>query len=94
MISRRTKGTLLNRLERLELRTRAEIPCRTRLGYLHRLPQDYRGERHVVVAKQLPDRGGQAWAEFEEVPGPRPDPPPNEPQYRNIIFVPAYAVAE
>ncbi|MCU1236697.1 MAG: hypothetical protein JWP63_4664 [Candidatus Solibacter sp.] len=94
MIGRRTKGTLLNRLERLELRTTAARPCKTRMGHLHRLPQDYRGERHVIVAKLLPNRGQQEWVEFEEVPGPRPDPPPDEPQYRNIIFVPAYAVAE
>ena len=75
----RTRGTLLSRLERLEVQTAAFASCQTRfrLGYLRRLPEDYKGERHVVVAKQLPSQNGQDWVEFEEVPGPEPlDPNP------------------
>jgi hypothetical protein len=45
---------------------------RLRFGYLQRLPDDYRGERHVVVAKELPSRNGREWVEFQEVPGPAP----------------------
>jgi hypothetical protein len=77
----RTRGTLLSRLERLELRT-AEVSCKVRfqLGHLKRLPEDYVGERHIVVAKELPSQNGQEWVEFEEVPGPDPNPPlPQQP---------------
>ena len=75
----RTRGTLLSRLERLEVRT-AEVSCKVRLqfGNLKRLPEDYVGERHIIVAKQLPSQNGQEWVEFEEVPGPDPNPPQAE----------------
>jgi len=43
-----------------------------RFGHLRRLPPDYKGEKHVVIAKQLPNRNGEEWVEFEEVPGPDP----------------------
>ena len=61
-----------------------------RLGELKRLPPDYQGERHVVIAKRLPDRGGQEWVEFEEAPGPAPSEPPQDPRLPkclDIVFV-------
>jgi hypothetical protein len=72
----RTRGTLLSRLERLEIRTAAVSgQIKIRLGNLKRLPNGYVGERHIVVAKELPNQNGQEWVEFEEVPGPDPNPP-------------------
>jgi hypothetical protein len=65
-------------------------PLRIRFGNVRRLPEDYRGERHVLIAKQLPERDGQEWVEFEEVPGPAPVEPPPEPwfpRYLDIVFV-------
>jgi len=72
-------------------------PLRVRFGKVRRLPEDYRGERHIVVAKQLPERNGQEWVEFEEVPGPKPMTPPPDlrvPQYLNVMFVTARGGAE
>jgi len=70
------RGKLLSRLERLEVRTAvASRQIKIRLGNLKRLPGDYVGERHTVVAKHLPSQNGQEWVEFEEVPGPDPNPP-------------------
>ena len=53
----------------------------------------YRSERHVVIAKRLPERAGQEWVEWEEVPGPAPSlpsPEPRVPQYLDIVFVAAH----
>ena len=88
-----TKGTLLTRLERLESRTyAAQHRVKSRMGHLKRLPPEYKGERHIVIAKQLPNIGGQEWVEYEERPGREP------PQDRNalpediidIVFVAPY----
>ena len=68
----RTRAALLGRLDRLEVQTAVLRPIKIRFGHLRRLLQDYKGERHVIVAKQLPSRNGQEWVEFEEVPGPDP----------------------
>ena len=46
-----------------------------RSGYLTVLPEDYTGERHVVIVKREPEAGsppGHEWCEFEERPGPAP----------------------
>ena len=75
MRTTRSRGTLLARLERLEYRAQALSTIKIRYGNLRRLPDDYKGERHVVVAKELPSKSGQEWVEFEEVPGPSPNPP-------------------
>ena len=90
----RRRGTLLSRLDRLELRTAvASRQVKIRLGNLKRLPDDYAGERHIVVAKELPNQHGQEWVEFEEVPGPDPNPPefqePNRglPTLISVMFV-------
>jgi hypothetical protein len=92
----RSRGGLLTRLERLESRVvREEHRLKLRFGRLKRLPQDYKGEKHVVMAKQLPSRNGQEWVEFEEVPGADPHPKPlqavkGSPRYLNLMFVKAY----
>ena len=63
-------------LTRLECRVAAtDQGIKLRLGHLKRLPREYQGERHVIVAREIPKRGDQEWVEFEEVPGPDPDPP-------------------
>jgi hypothetical protein len=47
---------LLARLVRLESRTlTAECRVTIRFGHLKRLPPRYTGERHVIVARQLPN---------------------------------------
>ena len=101
MIARASR-CLLARLERLESR-RVSVEQRTpvRFGHLKRLPREYAGERHVVVAKQLPNVGNQEWVEFEEVPGPDPNLPqraarPGESIARrfDIMFVAPYPRAE
>ena len=68
---------LLGRLTRLESRatTAAESVLTLRFGNLKRLPADYKGERHVIVARELPKQGDQEWVEFEEVCGPAPESP-------------------
>src|SRR3982750_3305971 len=74
MRTRRTRDTLLSRLERLEVRTVGLQRVKVRFGKLRRSPEDYKGERHVIMTKELPNRNGQEWVEFEEVPGPDPNP--------------------
>jgi hypothetical protein len=70
------RRALVARLVRLEYRTvSVEHRVTIRFGHLKRLPPEYVGDRHVIVARQLPSQGGQAWVEFEEVPGPDPNPP-------------------
>ena len=87
----RSRGTLLTRIERLECRTAVNGRVTVRFGKLRQLPQDYEGERHVVIAKHLPSQSGQEWVEFEEVPGPDPGPPEQfnsgVSRYLDIVFV-------
>ena len=96
MRTSRTRGTLLSRLERLEVRTAASHRVTVRFGRLRRLPQDYQGERHVVEGKQLPSKNGQEWVEFEEVPGPDPNPQQQSarlgcvPTQIDVLFVAPY----
>ena len=81
----RTRNMLVARLERLELRAAVFRTLKTRFGNLRRLPPDYVGERHMVIAKHLSSRSGQEWVEFEESPGP--DPSSELDEYLNIVFV-------
>ena len=85
----RTRGTLVSRLERLEARSESLQPIRIRYGHLRQLPADYKGERHVVVTKQLPSQDGREWVEFEEVPGPAPvhECPPPDTHTVDVHFV-------
>jgi hypothetical protein len=65
-------------------------PIQVRFGHLRRLPADFPGERHVEIGQRLPDRNGQEWVEFEEVPGPAPIQPPQTPWTPlciHVIFV-------
>jgi hypothetical protein len=64
----------------------ASRPVKVRFGNLRRLPKDYKGERHWKIVKHLPDRNGQEWVEFEEVPGPAPSAPP-EPGVANYLNI-------
>jgi len=65
-------------------------PIHVRLGHLRRLPEDYEGERHIVVTERLPDQDGWEWVEYAEVPGPSPISPPPDPRlprYNHVVFV-------
>jgi hypothetical protein len=67
------KWTLLRRLKQLELRKHASPPLIFRFGLLKRLPEDYRGERHVVtVSRESTNSPLSELCEFEERPGPAP----------------------
>jgi hypothetical protein len=87
----------LTRLARLESRAAVDThPVKLRFGNLRRLTRDYEGEKHVVVAKQLPKRGDHEWVEFQELPGPDPNPQERGrgvPEYLDVVFVAAYAGA-
>jgi hypothetical protein len=46
-----------------------------RIGLLKRLPEDYVGERHVVIIEREPfSSSHNVQCEFEERPGPPPGP--------------------
>ena len=64
---------LLSRLERLEVQAQATQEATIQIGPLKRLPADFLGDRHVVVARRYPS-GTPNWetCEFEERPGPAP----------------------
>jgi hypothetical protein len=65
------KRTLLRRLKQLELRKHANPPLVFRFGLLRRLPDEYRGERHVVtVSRESTNSPPSELCEFEERPGP------------------------
>ena len=92
--ARAVSRNLAQGVKRLDARVRPAI--KVRFGNLRRLPEDYRGERHRKIVKHLPDRNGQEWVEFEEVPGPAPSAPP-EPgvaKYLNIVLVAPYGTPE
>ena len=74
---------------RLRSPTPALRPIKVRFGNLRRLPEHYKGERHREIVKHLPDRDGREWVEFEEVPGPDPNPSqePAVSEYLDIVFV-------
>jgi hypothetical protein len=63
------RRNLLSRLERLEKQVRLEMQSRIRIGVLKPLPDDFVGERHIVVVKQLPSTLGPEIWEYEERPG-------------------------
>jgi hypothetical protein len=98
-MKRITRAGLLSRLERLESRSACvESRLKIRFGHLRRLSQKYKGERHVIVTRQLPNRGDQEWVEFEEVPGPDPSPPQcparGLPIHLDVMLVEAYSWRE
>jgi hypothetical protein len=98
-MKRATRVSLLTRLERLESNAAAtQHPLKVRFGHLKRLPPEYKGERHVIVARELPKQGDQEWVEFEEVPGPNPNPPQcrtrGTPDRLDVMLVRAYPQPE
>jgi len=71
-------------------RTAALLSIKVRFGYLvRRLPPDCQGERHLEVARRLPNRGDKEWVEYEEVAGPAPNtlPASGIPRCINVRFV-------
>jgi len=63
---------LLARLERLESRVTPPRVPPLRYGYLTSLPDDYTGDRHVVIVSRTTQSNGTELCEFEERPGPAP----------------------
>jgi hypothetical protein len=67
------KARMLSRLERLETHPGLRPPCAFHIGLLKRLPEDYVGERHVVILEREPFSSfDTVECEFEERPGPVP----------------------
>jgi hypothetical protein len=67
------KTRLLSRLGRLETRNQETRQSVMQVGSLKKLPDDFVGERHVVVVKrQQTSTPGFESCEFEERPGPEP----------------------
>jgi hypothetical protein len=64
------KSSFRSRVERLESQTKASGTPKLRTGNLTRLPEDFTGERHVVVVKRESTSDYAEWCEFEERPGP------------------------
>ena len=62
--------TLTSRIERLESKARRETIQTIRIGLLRPLPDDYRGERHIVLVKRKGTPSG--YPEYEERPGRGP----------------------
>ena len=61
------KRALLARLERLEALPATGKLASFRYGWLHALPDDFRGERHIAVVSREPTRTPNAeWCVFEE----------------------------
>ena len=92
------RTALVSRLERLESRLAAAAHhTKLRFGSLRRLPPDYKGEKHVVIAKRLPSQNGEEWVEFEEVPGPESNPAERKagrPDLIGVMFVGPYPVED
>jgi len=67
------RAKLLSRLERLEALSQEAREATVQIGPLKRLPDDFLGDRHVVVVKRYPSSTPN-WetCEFEERPGPEP----------------------
>ena len=67
------KARMLSRLERLETHPGLRPPLAFRIGLLKRLPEEYVGERHVVIVEREPFSSFHSGpCEFEERPGPAP----------------------
>ena len=76
------KSSLRSRLAKLEARNRATEKI-IREGLLFLLPDDYVGEKHVVLGSRRPtDLPNHEWCMFQEVPGPGP----NEAEGANVLL--------
>lgn len=69
----RVRAKLLSRLGNLEAQSRQPRQPVLQIGLLRSLPDDFVGERHVVVVRREPS-GTPNWetCEFAERPGPEP----------------------
>ena len=73
---------LQTRLKKLETRPRLRAKRIRRGGVLFLLPEDYVGEKHVVLHSRMPtDWPDYEWCTFSEVPGPGR----NEAEGANVI---------
>jgi hypothetical protein len=63
---------LLERVKQLEQRQELAKPSIFRSGWLKPLPEDYVGERHVVIVTRERTASNGEWCRFEERPGPAP----------------------
>jgi hypothetical protein len=69
----RVRSRLLERIKRLEQMQKLAKPSIFRSGCLKRLPEDYVGERHIVIVKREPtELPNVERCRFEERPGPGP----------------------
>jgi hypothetical protein len=67
------KANLLSRLGRLETQHREARQSVMQVGSLKKLPDDFVGERHIVVVRRFPtSTPNYELCEFEERPGPEP----------------------
>ena len=67
------KARLLARLQKLETQSGASRRFVLRYGRLKPLPDDYDGERHVMIVKRESAGSPEIeWCEFEERPGLAP----------------------
>jgi hypothetical protein len=67
------KAKILSRLASLETRSQEARKSVMQVGSLQKLPEDFVGERHVVVVKRQPtSTPNYESCEFEERPGPEP----------------------
>ena len=82
------KSSIRVRVERLEARTKALTIPPFRSGYLTVLPEEYTGERHVIIVRSEPNGLHGEWCEFEERPGPAP-PGSNDGGFRVYLNVEA-----
>jgi hypothetical protein len=65
---------LVARVARLEVQAVKTVPAIFRYGWLKPLPQDFVGERHIVIVKREQTRSPYTeWCHFEERAGPGPD---------------------
>jgi hypothetical protein len=95
----RTRAGLLTRLERLECRVAAsDHPIKLRFGHLKRLPREIPGRAPRHRRAGATETGDQEWVQFEEVPGPDPDPPQQLargiPHRIDVMFVEPYPRTE
>lgn len=73
-----------SRVEKLEAQRCGVAATITRYGLVARLPDDFVGERHVVLIKRVrTDSPNTEWCHFEERRGPGPD----EAEGANVIYL-------
>ena len=66
------KAILKSRLKRLELKRKPVRRSVIQMGVIKRLPDDFTGEKHVVVSNPRLVDPFLEYCDFEEQPGPAP----------------------